>query len=496
MYKIPLGLTNARAVIRRFFSCIALCAMSVTAAGEAARETSLVEALEVVRSENNVAAFGLVIVQDDATALQVTRGIADRATDRAISDDAIFRVGSISKLLTGLLAAELEQRGLLDLDAPVSDWPVKDTYSNRWAESHPITTAQLLEHTAGFTDMSKAEWDYSDPRQRPLRETLRLHPEARVTRWPPGLHYSYTNAGAGIAGHVMELASGKSYETLASEILFTPLGLQATSVFPPPADRLPSGYDRDGVSQIPYWHQIFRPAAAINSTLADMSRLLRVLINEGEIDGDRVFDRAVIERTETPTTALAARHGLSHGYGLGNYSWFREGVMFRGHGGDADGYLSRLGYTRSRNAGYFLVITAFKPETLRKMGVAVEKYLLEGKAITDTPVESDQAVGELEILCGDYHRVTYRFGTNPDGDDAGMQVFMRSGALHYQTPGKNALRLIPVKEHLFRREAQTWPGIFIGPGDDGSIYFQSGSDNFRKLPTRASGEGSGCRPVG
>jgi len=59
--------------------------------------------------------------------------------------------------------------------------------------------------------------------------------------------------------------------------------MDSTTALPPSADRLARGYDSDGVTPIPYWHQIFRPFAAINSTLSDMSRLLRVLINKGSM---------------------------------------------------------------------------------------------------------------------------------------------------------------------------------------------------------------------
>ena len=285
--------------------------------------------------------------------------MADRAADRAIADDAIFRIGSVSKMFTGLLAAQMERRGLIELDRPIGRWPLEGTYHNPWRSTHPITTAALLEHSAGLTDMIRPEWDYADPRPRPLSETLRLYPQARVARWPPGLHSSYSNGGVGLAGHLLELAGKTSYEALLAHHVTGPAALADTTALPPEAARLPTGYDTDGVTPIPYWHQIFRPFAAVNSSLADMARFLRLFLNRGTLEGKRLFDPGTIDRVERPTTTLAARHGLSFGYGLGNYSWLRRGIRFQGHGGDADGYLSRMGYTRANGSGYFLVITAF-----------------------------------------------------------------------------------------------------------------------------------------
>lgn len=499
MYKIPLVVTNSERPIagQLLILLLLLLNLPLASAAQSPHEADLGSTLETLRVDNNVAAFGLVVVRDDQVALLLTRGLADRASEREISNDAIFRIGSISKLFTGLLAASLEQEGELSLDEPVRRWPIADTYSNPWFESAPITTAQLLEHTAGFTDFSQPEWDYSDPGQRPLNETLRLYPAARTAQWRPGQHYSYSNAGAGVAGHIMELATDEPYEALLRDRLLEPMGLASTSVFPPDLAKLPTGYDRDGVSPIPYWHQIFRPAAAINSSLADMARLLRTLLNRGQIDGKRILSEETIARTETPTTSLAARQGLRHGYGLGNYSWHRNGVEWRGHGGDADGYLSRLGYTRSNNSGYFMVITAFQPKTLKQMTAAVETFLLAGvNRPADFP-QMAQATASLEALCGNYRSVSYRFGPKVQTDgEADLRIFTAADTLHYQRPGKHAIPLLPVAPHLFRRQKQGWPGVFIGPGDDGEIYFQSGSDNFMRLPTKASGEESMCRRAG
>jgi CubicO group peptidase (beta-lactamase class C family) len=172
-------------------------ALSADHRGSAALE--LLARLDQVRQQGNVPAMGLVIVQGDRVTLLETRGVKDRDTGEPIRDDAIIRIGSITKMFTGLLAAELAARRVVDLDSPVYNKSMAGTYSNSYRQTHPVTLAHLLEQTAGFTDMIPPEWDYSDPAQLPLQQTLRMYPEARVTQWPPGVHFSYTNAGAGLA---------------------------------------------------------------------------------------------------------------------------------------------------------------------------------------------------------------------------------------------------------------------------------------------------------
>lgn len=437
------------------------------------------EQLDAIRQRNGVAAFGLVLVKKDGVMLLKTRGLADRESKIPIRDDAIFRIGSVTKMFTGLAALQLQAAGKLELSEDLSRWKVAGTYTNPWRETDPITVAQLLEHSAGFTDISQPEWDYSDPRQLPLATTLRMYPEARTARWRPGLHHSYSNAGPGLAGYILEQASGKSYETLLEEQVFEPLGMADTSVLPPPAQRLPVGYDTDAVTPIPYWHQIFRPFAAINSTLADMGRFVRVLLGRGQLDDRQLYKPDIIARLKQPTTTLGARAGLEFGYGLGVYSWERHGVLFYGHGGDADGYLSRLGYTRSNGSGYYLVITAFQQRTLRRMQAMVEDFLIRGVEGDPEPTALPLDETERATLPGRYERSTYRF--RPAALSQRMQVTLRDGALYTRIDDSKEQALIKVRQNLFRRPGQRRATVFLGEGDDKVVYFQEDEDNFRKL---------------
>lgn len=455
-------------------------ALSADHAGSTALE--LLARLEQVREQANVPAMGLVIVRDDRVTLLETRGVKDRHTGEPIRDDAIIRIGSITKMFTGLLAAELAARRVVDLDGPVYNRRMADTYSNSYRETHPVTLAQLLEQTAGFTDMIRPEWDYSDPVQLPLEQTLRMYPEARVTRWPPGVHFSYTNAGAGLAAYFLELTTGKAYEELLAERLLEPAGMTDTSVFPPDSERLAAGYDSDGSSRIPYWHQIFRSFGAINSTLGDMARFIRLFLNRGMLDGERLFSVETIRRVETATTSLAARGGLASGYGLGNYDWLRNGILFHGHGGDADGYLSRMGYTLANDSGYFLFITAFQGSTLRTMTRLVEDYLTAPLQPPELPHQHPVSPAKVNETTGRYCRLTYRFPTQ--AESAGRDCLMiesSSGKLLVSKASEPVRQLVPTGERQFRWPGQNRASQFIGPGPSGKVYYQDGSDSYIKV---------------
>lgn len=442
------------------------------------RLQQLLDSIDRIRTRNNIAALGLALVDSNRVIWSGSLGVLSHKNKLPANDTSIFRIGSISKTFTGLAALKLQEQGFLELSDPVTRWSTQNFFHNAWRNTHPVSIDQLLEHTAGLQDMTQPEWDYSKPRAEPLQQTLSLHPEARRVQWQPGMHASYSNAGAGLVGFVLEQAAEKSYEAIISSTLFKPLDMVDSSVLPPRnMRRLATGYDTDGNTKIPYWHVIFRPAAGINSTPADMANFVQMLINKGRFRGRTVISASSIERMETPATTLAARHGLGFGYGLGNYQWLREGVSFHGHGGDADGYLSRYGYTRSNNSGYFLIINAFQGRSLNALRRLVERYLIEGVETAKAPAPATLSVQRLAKISGSYQAVTTRFaGSKP----ATLEITERAGQLFTRVNRNNKTQLIPVSNTLYRRKSENLATIAIVETADGNIYFQGSSGNFVK----------------
>jgi CubicO group peptidase (beta-lactamase class C family) len=78
-------------------------------------------------------------------------GLADVASRAPVTDDTVFRIGSITKLFTAIAVMQLAERGLLDLDSPSHDY----LRAYRLAEGafRPPTTRHLLTHTSGIPDL-------------------------------------------------------------------------------------------------------------------------------------------------------------------------------------------------------------------------------------------------------------------------------------------------------------------------------------------------------
>lgn len=437
----------------------------------------LLNDIKITKNKYNIAGVGLAIVDQNSRLHTAFIGLADRQRGIPINKDTVFRVGSITKTFTSLAILRLVEQGKIDLNEEVSTYLPKSIYTNTYSSS-PIRVAHLLEHTAGFHDMDAREWDFKQANWT-LGQSLQYSPTSRKTAWKPGEYYSYTNSGAGIAGYMIEQVTGKNFEDFVRDEIFAPLDYQDATfqLNERIKSRLAVGYDVDGSRVIPYWHMLYRPFGAMNMRVDEMAKAVRLLINYGRADDAEIFTKQSIQRMEKSTTTLAARHGLEYGYGLGNYAWVRDGVVFHGHGGDADGYLAHYGYTRKNNKGYFLVINAFHGVALREMRRHIETWLVSDVTRKNAPVEYALNKQQIKNIVGIYQSVTKRFSFE---QTAMLKVFEQKGRIYTQLNKDDAIELIAVNNHHFRRANQPVATISIVQDAQGARVLQGDVGNFIK----------------
>lgn len=124
-----------------------------------------------------------------------------------VADEALFQIGSNTKLFTWTAVMQLVEQGRLDLDADVNtylDFRIPATYPE------PITLRQLMTHTAGFENRDYGMLAPSPESVAPLAEWVQTHPPARVRS--PGVEAGYSNYGTALAGYIVERVAGMPYE--------------------------------------------------------------------------------------------------------------------------------------------------------------------------------------------------------------------------------------------------------------------------------------------
>ncbi|MFK8030885.1 MAG: serine hydrolase domain-containing protein [Gammaproteobacteria bacterium] len=444
--------------------------------------------IESIRSDANVTAVGIALVSRDKVIHVGGLGVQRLGSVQAATSETWFRLGSITKSFVGLTAlSRLRERPEL-FSVPVNAVLPNVLSADAEHGGDTVRLPELLEHTAGLGDLSRKEFAFQGETVT-FKEAIGLDPDTRVLRWPASQHSSYSNAGYGLAGYMLEVDANDAFETLVEKYVLSPTGMETAGFFvTEDTPVLAAGYDTDGVTPIPYWHMLYRSFGGLNATPKDMAKFLQALLQPA--GPDSLFRNAAERlRFENPATTLAADTGLTYGYGLGNYHWFSQGLLFHGHGGDADGYLSHYGYSNEAGFGYFIVVTAYNKKPLNEMRDELERYIArqaaterEGgasRARTDDVVELPESV--LRDYAGDYVEVTKRFGRpNASANIPSLTVTIKNNQLHTRF-GKRRRPLVAVSEHHFKRPWQPGATYAFITAADGDVYLQGDMGNFKRL---------------
>lgn len=195
----------------------------------------------------------------------------------------VFEIGSITKVFTALLLADMANKGDVSLNDPAARYLPA---GHRMPEhgGRPITLSDLATHRSGLPRMADDMWAVSHPdgqfadyTEERLLAFLDRHQLARE----PGAQFEYSNLGMGLVGYLLTRAAGSDYETLVRTRITGPLGMNDTMITMPPghAARLAAPFDAYMRPVKPIDMAALAGAGAIRSTVADMLIFARALIN-------------------------------------------------------------------------------------------------------------------------------------------------------------------------------------------------------------------------
>lgn len=440
-------------------------------------QSTIKQAIEDIRNQHSVAAISVLVVDKNEVLFNLHAGVKDWCSKKPFSKHNMYRIGSISKSFAGVLALRLQQQGLIDLQDSIVEYGLTPYLKNTFPKQS-ITLANLLEHTAGLKDLAQVEWDYNQAKPISLKQAFELNLGNHSTQWPPGRHRSYSNVGPGLFGLALELKLGQTYESLMQKYVFDPLGMGHSSLLltAEVERKLITGYDRDGKKPIDYWHNIYRPFAAINTNNQDMLRFLQMLLQHNSA----FLSPAEKQRLVQPTTTLAAQFGLTYGYGLGVYQWQVDGHNFYGHGGDADGYLTRYGYNPESGLAYLVMINAFNHQALKPIVQLLEQQITAGLAKPAYPLQLKPSREQLQLFIGTYQPVTDRFGGVKNLSQSQLRVFLKNQQWVYQYKNNPIKAIFKVKDNQFRRSNDSVATVVFIEHQE-HVYLQGPMGNFIKV---------------
>lgn len=235
------------------------------------------------------------------------------------TEDTQYRIGSITKVMTGVLVLQCRDDGLLGLDDPLGAFVPESGYRQ-------LSLRQLLSHTSGMPSEPVGPWWERSPGVG-FAELIAANTDTR-TVFGPGRRYHYSNLGFALLGEVVSRVRGRPWAEVVKERLLVPLGLSRTSYLPmqPHAVGLSVDHLRGTLTAEPAQDTgAMAPAGQLWSTVGDLARFLQFLRTGAE----GVLGLPALEEMRTPRL---------DGYGLAIQLTPYDGGRWVGHSGSMPGF--------------------------------------------------------------------------------------------------------------------------------------------------------------
>jgi CubicO group peptidase (beta-lactamase class C family) len=196
--------------------------------------------LDLTRDLEDLRVPGLsaAIVRRGEVICRAAAGLADTDRDKPVTPRTIFTWASVSKTVTATALMRLFDSGLFALDDAVNEY-LPFAVRIPACPGRPVTFRHLLTHTSGIRDSRIYESSYvAGDSPVPLGEFLEEYltaggryyrPKHNFRSCCPGTVSEYSNIGAGLVGHLVEVLSDEPFDRYAADHVFTPLGMKGTS---------------------------------------------------------------------------------------------------------------------------------------------------------------------------------------------------------------------------------------------------------------------------
>lgn len=274
------------------------------------RITRMRAAVDEILNRRPMVGFALGVVRHGSPASLYTHGLADIATNTAVTEDTVFRVCSITKTFTAIAVMQLWEQGLLDLAAPANDYlrafklvPVRPGF-------RPATLRHLLTHTAGLPQVAHPSRMFMPfygeyfRLGRPLPTLAEYYRGGLPVVAEPGTRFSYGDHAFAALGQIVEDVTGEPLDRYFREHIFAPLGMADTDLLRSDrvASRLATGYSLrpSGPRPVADGEIVTRAAGSIYSTPRDMARYLAALLGGGANEHGSVLEPATMARMFEP----------------------------------------------------------------------------------------------------------------------------------------------------------------------------------------------------
>ena len=265
---------------------------------------------ELINSEKTGSNVAMVFKDGEVVYNETVNSIKEG--DKEINEETIFPIWSMSKPITIVAMMTLFEKGLINFDDNVSKYipefselQCKDENGDIYSCENDLKILHLMTHRSGYTYYgnplnftSTIKYDNLDD----FVTDVSKHP----VEFEPGSSYLY-GINQAILGKVVEVVTGMSFYEYLKETIFDPLGMNETKFYLTPEDRerfqplfINSGSLKgftNFLDEMTYDinNRAYFGGEGLVSTMRDYSKFCQMLLNNGELNGNKIIDRSSID---------------------------------------------------------------------------------------------------------------------------------------------------------------------------------------------------------
>lgn len=347
---------------------------------------------------------GAVIVNQEGKRLYAYFHGRTGKKDLAVTEDTVYKIASVTKLITAIGVMQLVDAGKIDLDAPILDSAGKPIRNPAYPK-RDITLRQAMSHTSSL--LSSANYTAA-PKWN----------EKYFSKYAPGAHYEYANLNGGLLGSMIEKASGQSLNTYMKEHVFAPLEINAAyaATLLPDASKLSYSFASDGTVYLSAaghlktdqsYDDTCNPAEHFRASVGNLYISLKglekigtALANQGRVDGVQLLSPLSLRMMQVDQSKLPGSGVTCESpYGLNTYRAVVGGRTWYGHQGWWSGRLVDLFYEPDSHTAVVLVMNGSN-RTVGTENAGVAAQMERTLAFVDPWVEA--ALGDMTIIDEDW----------------------------------------------------------------------------------------------
>jgi CubicO group peptidase (beta-lactamase class C family) len=377
--RISEGLNKKIISLFAFVCLISLFFTSCAGAGESvATDTTnsypdIDKYIERLRQKENIPGIAVVIVQNGEILLCNSYYVLPVSMITHADYYHSFRPGIAHQVVYGMAVLTLEDAGLLDIDQPLQKYlPAFQIADSRGAD---ITVRQVLNQTSGIPGIFSEILIFNDSYEEMLAAlgNLRLNNQ-------PGTAFEYADLNYCLLGALIENVSGMTYEEYMDYAVFTPLGMNYTTVDPEKAEFLGKAdghqpmYGKVVARNIPAMKSA-RAAGWVMSCAEDMGKWLLVNLNKGILDGKQVFPADDINQLHA-MAILYEDNGEQMAYGMGWSISYTTDLLYHFHCGDTPNFTGDMLLLPDYNIGIAVLVNGQVSNVSHNIATEVANILL------------------------------------------------------------------------------------------------------------------------